>query len=244
MTTQQGRFKRWNSEKGYGFIARDHADDVFVHISQLQPGVQPRPGLEVLFEVQQDRQGRWQARQVRLPGMSLEPLQPRPQQRNSQHPQQRPAPRQPASTPRPGSLQALLKKLLALAALVIIVLIAWKSIAPFYEGFANPATRSNQPAAERMVISGPHANNPQLEHTLRLIRQGGPFPHRQDGTTFQNREGRLPRAASGYYREYTVSTPGASNRGARRVVTGGQPPDVYYYTEDHYHSFIRLEVRP
>ena len=85
---------------------------------------------------------------------------------------------------------------------------------------------------------------PEAVATLQLIQQGGPFPHRQDGTVFQNREGLLPQRARGYYREYTVRTPGLSHRGARRIVTGGNPPEVYYYTEDHYRSFRRLELAP
>jgi guanyl-specific ribonuclease Sa len=73
--------------------------------------------------------------------------------------------------------------------------------------------------------------------TVELIRQGGPFPYRQDGRTFGNREGLLPDKARGYYREYTVPTPGSPDRGARRIVTGGSPPSVWYYTNDHYRSF-------
>ncbi|MCB1886893.1 MAG: ribonuclease [Rhodocyclaceae bacterium] len=80
--------------------------------------------------------------------------------------------------------------------------------------------------------------------TLALIRRGGPFPYRKDGTTFQNREGHLPRKPRGYYREYTVPTPGERTRGARRIVTGGHPPEVFYYTEDHYRSFRRIEEQP
>lgn len=78
--------------------------------------------------------------------------------------------------------------------------------------------------------------------TLDLILAGGPFPYRQDNTTFQNRERLLPIKPLGYYREYTVPTPGARNRGARRWVTGGDPPVVFYYTEDHYRSFRRIEI--
>jgi len=78
--------------------------------------------------------------------------------------------------------------------------------------------------------------------TLAVIERGGPFPYDRDGSVFQNREGRLPRQPRGYYREYTVPTPGAGDRGARRIVSGGQPPDVYYYTGDHYRTFERLEV--
>ncbi len=79
--------------------------------------------------------------------------------------------------------------------------------------------------------------------TDRLIRQGGPFPHAKDGTVFGNRERRLPAAARGYYREYTVNTPSARSRGARRIVCGGQQavtPDACYYTDDHYTSFRRI----
>jgi ribonuclease T1 len=77
----------------------------------------------------------------------------------------------------------------------------------------------------------------------RLIRSGGPFPHAKDGVVFGNRERQLPAQPRGYYREYTVGTPGSRDRGARRIVCGGrQPtePDVCYYTEDHYASFRRI----
>ncbi|NMG44910.1 ribonuclease [Aromatoleum toluvorans] len=82
---------------------------------------------------------------------------------------------------------------------------------------------------------------PEAVATLRLIDRGGPFPYRKDGTVFQNRERQLPDKPRGYYREYTVPTPGEDDRGARRIVTGGNPPEVYYYTGDHYRSFRRIE---
>ncbi|MCW5883219.1 MAG: ribonuclease N [Anaerolineae bacterium] len=75
----------------------------------------------------------------------------------------------------------------------------------------------------------------EARQTLALIDKGGPFPYRQDGQTFQNREGVLPPKADGYYREYTVETPGSDDRGARRIVTG-RGGEVYY-TDDHYASF-------
>jgi len=84
----------------------------------------------------------------------------------------------------------------------------------------------------------------EAKTTLDLIANGGPFPHRQDGVTFQNREQRLPKQSRGYYREYTVETPGLSHRGARRIITGGDPVEVYYYTDDHYDSFREFEMRP
>lgn len=80
--------------------------------------------------------------------------------------------------------------------------------------------------------------------TIALIQRGGPFPHRQDGSVFGNREQRLPPRARGYYREYTVDTPGAGNRGARRIITGGDPPQAWYYTSDHYESFRSFTVPP
>ncbi|HET6784360.1 MAG TPA: ribonuclease domain-containing protein [Pseudoxanthomonas sp.] len=83
---------------------------------------------------------------------------------------------------------------------------------------------------------------PEAHATLRLIAQGGPFPHSQDGSVFGNRERHLPSKPRGYYREYTVETPGLGHRGARRIITGGQPPDVYYYTDDHYDSFRSFQV--
>ncbi|MFF9426668.1 ribonuclease domain-containing protein [Streptomyces sp. NPDC014746] len=76
----------------------------------------------------------------------------------------------------------------------------------------------------------------QAHDTLRLIDAGGPFPYSQDGVVFQNREGVLPAHASGYYHEYTVTTPGVPTRGARRIVTGGAT-DEDYYTSDHYATF-------
>lgn len=78
----------------------------------------------------------------------------------------------------------------------------------------------------------------QARETLRLIDLGGPFPYVKDGAVFGNRERLLPRQPYGYYREYTVPTPGARDRGARRII-GGRDGDRYY-TEDHYRSFRRI----
>jgi ribonuclease T1 len=75
----------------------------------------------------------------------------------------------------------------------------------------------------------------QAQDTIQLIEQDGPFPFERDGITFQNREGLLPNEARGYYREYTVITPGSRDRGARRIVAGAE--GELYYTDDHYDSF-------
>ncbi len=74
--------------------------------------------------------------------------------------------------------------------------------------------------------------------TLALIKSGGPFPYEKDGTTFGNREGRLPPERRGYYREFTVRTPGSRDRGARRIIAG--KPGEYFYTDDHYRTFRRI----
>lgn len=80
------------------------------------------------------------------------------------------------------------------------------------------------------------------QHTLALIKSNGPFPYAKDGVIFRNYEGLLPKRKRGYYREFTVRTPGARNRGARRIVSGGEPATSgeYYYTDDHYASFRRI----
>ena len=81
----------------------------------------------------------------------------------------------------------------------------------------------------------------EVAQTLALIHRGGPFPYDRDGVAFGNFEHHLPDRPRGYYREYTVPTPGAHNRGARRIITGGRPPSEYWYTGDHYDSFSRLD---
>lgn len=83
----------------------------------------------------------------------------------------------------------------------------------------------------------------EAQQTHRLILAGGPFPFSKDGVTFGNRERLLPGRPRGFYREYTVKTPQARNRGARRLVCGGTPPtqpEACYYTDDHYASFKRV----
>ena len=100
------------------------------------------------------------------------------------------------------------------------------------------------PVAESAVPTVALAALPtEAQRTEQLIRKGGPFAYAKDGSVFGNRERLLPTGPRGYYREYTVKTPGASDRGARRIVCGGsQPtrPDACYYTGDHYASFARI----
>jgi ribonuclease T1 len=79
---------------------------------------------------------------------------------------------------------------------------------------------------------------PEARHTLAVIQAGGPFPYQRDGSVFHNREGLLPKRSRGYYREYTVKTPEAKDRGGRRIVAG--QGGEFYYTDDHYRSFRRI----
>lgn len=83
----------------------------------------------------------------------------------------------------------------------------------------------------------------QAQATHRLILAGGPFAHRKDGSVFGNRERSLPRKPRGFYHEYTVDTPGSRDRGARRIVCGGNPPtnpEACFYTGDHYATFQQI----
>src|SRR3989338_3001677 len=82
----------------------------------------------------------------------------------------------------------------------------------------------------------------EARDTLQAIKQGGPFAYERDGVVFKNYERILPKQPRGYYREYTVRTPGARNRGARRIVCG--PPVECYYTADHYQTFKRIREQP
>ncbi len=110
-----------------------------------------------------------------------------------------------------------------------------------------PPPMANDAAATPTAARDPAVRYPaflpaEAIDTLTLIQQRGPYPYRQDDGAFGNRERRLPPQPRGYYREYTVETPGSPDRGARRIVTGGQPPVEYFYTDDHYASFRRFTL--
>jgi ribonuclease T1 len=104
-----------------------------------------------------------------------------------------------------------------------------------------PGPTANSPPAERASDLPAIAYGdlpPEAHDTIALIESDGPFPFSRDGITFQNRERILPRHPEGYYREYTVITPGSNDRGARRIVTG--EAGEMYYTDDHYGSFSEI----
>jgi ribonuclease T1 len=112
--------------------------------------------------------------------------------------------------------------------------LAWLVLAVVLGGALTACAR-DQPAPPEVRLE---QLPPEARRTLALIERGGPFPYRRDGTVFGNRERRLPAREQGYYREYTVPTPGAQDRGARRIVAGRGAE--YYYTDDHYASFRRI----
>src|SRR5262245_36735495 len=148
------------------------------------------------------------------------------------------------------SVSARRRQVRRLALIVAALVTLWVPLAVSACG-AGTATAPNVPTAAATVPTAAtqtpssglptipvSALPPEARHVLALVDAGGPFPYHQDGTIFQNAEGLLPRHDSGYYREYTVPTPGASDRGARRLVVG-RSGDVYY-TADHYASFRQV----
>jgi ribonuclease T1 len=110
-------------------------------------------------------------------------------------------------------------------------------------GFGTSAALAKGPDNPAAAVVALGTLPPEAQSTYRLVLTGGPFPYAKDGSVFGNRERLLPGKPRGFYREYTVKTPGAQNRGARRIVCGGQPPtqpEACFYTADHYASFRRI----
>lgn len=125
-----------------------------------------------------------------------------------------------------------------LIALVILLLLLGGGYAIRALQGSNTHTGTSAPQGLRAVSL---ASLPtQARDTVSLIQRGGPYPYPHDGIVYQNLERQLPAEPSGYYHEYTVVTPGSSDRGTRRIVTGkdGQ----FYYTADHYASFVRVQL--
>lgn len=149
---------------------------------------------------------------------------------------------------------------LSIVAIVLLAILAWNNRgiqSPGLPGdgatpvasISQPAGDDSQPASggsEKEQAPAPDRHSdlpvfayqdlpPEAHDTISLIDQGGPFPFSKDGSTFQNREGLLPDRPPQYYSEYTIITPGESDRGARRLVAGDSGD--LYYTADHYASF-------
>ncbi|MEU6646502.1 ribonuclease domain-containing protein [Saccharomonospora sp. NPDC046836] len=130
----------------------------------------------------------------------------------------------------------------ALIALIVLVLGGWL-VRDVTAVDGNPPGGGSLPGADSgLQVVALSSLPPEVSQTWQLIQHGGPFPYPgKDGTTFGNRERLLPEKASGYYREYTVDTPGSADRGARRLVTGQE--HELYYTSDHYASFEVVDPR-
>lgn len=131
---------------------------------------------------------------------------------------------------------------------VLLVVIAVAYFA-FIEPTSDSATTPAPPRVEQSVsppLSTPPASSAehflprQARETIAVIDAGGPFPYDRDGSVFQNREGLLPGHERGYWREYTVDTPGSADRGARRLVEGRG--GELFYTDDHYRSFRQIRA--
>jgi ribonuclease T1 len=135
------------------------------------------------------------------------------------------------------------RRLLGLAVAVVLALATWwvqSSSGPDQpqEPSASSSVTTDEPPAELRVV--PEDRLPvEARETLALVDAGGPYPYDRDGVVFENREELLPERPLGYYAEYTVPTPGADDRGARRIVAG--EGDEFYYTGDHYRSFVEID---
>ncbi|KAF1693374.1 ribonuclease domain-containing protein [Pseudoxanthomonas koreensis] len=130
-----------------------------------------------------------------------------------------------------------------LLAIVAVLLVAWLLLpsAPAPQTPAPTANGTQQASVPARAAALPGFLPAEAAAVISAIQTGTRLPHAQDGSVFGNRERRLPTRAHGWYREYTVPTPGLGHRGARRIVTGGDPPSEWYYTADHYETFRAFE---
>lgn len=137
------------------------------------------------------------------------------------------------------------RRILPLIGLLLFAALWWWAESGTKSDLAPPPT-----AGQETPTNTAQADRPRLPtglpvevaETLALVDAGGPFPYRRDGVVFENRERRLPQHPSGYWREYTVPTPGSDDRGARRLVVGRS--GEVYYSADHYGSFRLIRPAP
>lgn len=136
-----------------------------------------------------------------------------------------------------------MRRIVLIIIAVIVLAYAWSaSRQPAESGIAADSTSEIASVPPPKPAALPAFLPSEAHRMVERIQHGGPFAYPQDGAVFGNREKLLPHQPRGYYREYTVVTPGLKHRGARRIVTGGTPPGVWYYTDDHYRHFRRFEV--
>ena len=246
---QSGKIKHWNADKGYGFIEVDNqSEDVFFHISTVRLSQPIIEGQRVYFNSQRNEKNQLRATEITSNELSiLETVDSKNSLTNSaQHNvdnDQRKS-NQHKNTHGSQHKKSGFSTLLSLIALIAVAVFFFGDLKSSLFADNTLATSISQTASKTTSSSAATiTDDAQIDQTLALIQQGGPFPYPdKDGTTFYNREGKLPAQSQDYYREYTVLTPGVSDRGARRIVTGGHPPTIYYLTVDHYDSFRQLQV--
>lgn len=246
---QSGKIKHWNADKGYGFIEVDNqSEDVFFHISTVRLSQPISEGQRVYFNSQRNEKNQLRATEVTSNELSILETSVSNSASNSAHRNLDNAQQKNnryKNTRGSQNKKSGFSTLLSVIALIAVAVYFFGDLKSSLFTDSTPATSISQ-TASKTSSSGVEAitGDAQIDQTLALIKQGGPFPYpNKDGTTFYNREGKLPAESQGYYREYTVPTPGVSHRGARRIVTGGHPPTIYYLTVDHYDSFRQLQVR-
>ncbi len=252
---QSGKIKHWNQDKGYGFIDVDNqSEDVFFHVSNTRLSQPITIGQRVYFNSERNDKNQLRATEVTSNTLSILDTSPSHHTPpNSNTSRQNDANNRPYNSRRDHNNQrgahhkrSALSTLFSLIAIIAVAVYFFGDVNSAFFAEDNAQASLTQPASEnsKQATTANITGDAQIDHTIALIQQGGPFPYPQkDGTTFYNREGRLPAQSQGYYREYTVPTVGVSHRGARRIVTGGHPPTVYYLTVDHYDSFSRLQVK-
>ncbi|MBU5616770.1 cold shock domain-containing protein [Psychrobacter sp. TAE2020] len=249
---QSGEIKHWNQSQGYGFIdVNNQPEDVFFHISKVRLSQPITVGQRVYFNSERNAKNQLQATEVTSIALSIAESSASD---STNHSLKRNSKKANANrhhntnnnraNPNKKSKLSTLFSLIAIIA-VAVIYFGFSAVQPesVLEDVASNNSSSSTSTVAPATASNAITGDKQIDNTIALIQQGGPYPYPdKDGSTFGNRENRLPAEARGYYREYTVPTPGVSHRGARRIVTGGNPPTVYYLTLDHYDSFSQLEV--
>ena len=263
---QSGEIKHWNQDKGYGFIDVDNQDeDVFFHVSKARLPQPIAVGQKVYFNSERNDKNQLRATEVTSNELSILEtpeldVPKRPSNRTGRHKDHQSTENNQSNINHHSGHQNKRSLLSTLFSLIAIIAVAVYFLGDFkptiLSDSAAPTTSQSQSQSQKQTqtqTSSEQARQPnnagitgdtQIDNTIALIQQGGPFPYpHKDGTIFYNREGKLPAQSQSYYHEYTIPTPGVSHRGARRIVTGGNPPTVYYLTIDHYDSFRKLEVK-
>lgn len=251
---QSGKIKHWNQAKGYGFIDVDNqSEDVFFHVSKARLSQPISVGQSVYFTSERNAENQLRATEVTSSSLNIQgdteadlPKRSSKNTSRNHHFQNTQTHRNPPNIRHRGKpKKSPISTLFMLVAFIAVAVYVFGDLtSTFFTDSATSTTIAQSSENSGEAVPRGMTGDAQIDNTISLIQQGGPYPYPdKDGTTFYNREGKLPAQAQGYYREYTVPTPDISHRGARRIVTGGHPPTVYYLTVDHYESFSKLQVK-